>query len=286
MTPQIKQVLRKVQSEYFRKEKSLEWRKLKSSFRKLKQKYVRAHFSNLVTQLKSTNKGSFYKQVKLVTGAQSSGCRELHIECLEAKTDLQCAEELTRAFAAVSNQFQPVYRGQQPAYLSALPPPQVTQLEVYTRLRRLKNTRSTLPIDIPIMLRKEVAFELSEPPTHIINVCLKKQKFPSLWKIETVSPVLKVEQCRELTDVRKIACTSDYKKLYEGFLKDWILEDIRWSKGIRHWTFASFLGGQSIEAPWWKYKTFYGYYEWGGLEPSLWPEWPNHKRPKIHKNGT
>jgi len=94
----------------------------------------------------------------------------------------------------------------------------------------LKNTRSTLPIDIPNLLRKEVAIELSEPLTHIINTCLNEQRFPSLWKIETVSPVPKVEPCKELTDVRKIACTSDYSKLYEGFLKGWILEDI--SKNI------------------------------------------------------
>ena len=33
-----------------------------------------------------------------------------------------------------------------------------------------------------------------------------------------------------MTDVRKIACTLDYSKLYEGFLKGWILEDI--SKNI------------------------------------------------------
>ena len=36
MTPQIKYILRKVQSEYYRKGKSSKWRKLKSIFQKLK----------------------------------------------------------------------------------------------------------------------------------------------------------------------------------------------------------------------------------------------------------
>ena len=31
---------------------------------------------------------------------------------------------------------------------------------------------------------------------------------------------------KELTDLRKISCTSDFGKLFEGILKDWILEDI------------------------------------------------------------
>ena len=29
-----------------------------------------------------------------------------------------------------------------------------------------------------------------------------------------------------MKDLRKISCTSDYSKLFEGFLKDWIVEDI------------------------------------------------------------
>ena len=31
---------------------------------------------------------------------------------------------------------------------------------------------------------------------------------------------------KEIKDLRKIACTSDFSKVFEGFLKDWILEDI------------------------------------------------------------
>ena len=31
---------------------------------------------------------------------------------------------------------------------------------------------------------------------------------------------------KELSDLRKISCTSDYSKLFEGILKDWIIEDI------------------------------------------------------------
>ena len=29
-----------------------------------------------------------------------------------------------------------------------------------------------------------------------------------------------------ITDLRKISCTSDYSKIFEGFLKDWIMEDV------------------------------------------------------------
>ena len=226
MTPQLKQLLRQVQSEYFSKGKTSKWRKLKSKYRKLKRKSVRIQFSNFVNKVKTTNKGNFYKKVKEIGGIHPVGSGELKIECLDGKTDLESAEEVAGAFAAVSCEYQPVDTTQLPAFLPALEPPQLLQSQVYQKLIKLKNTRSTLPIDIPNLLRKEVAYELSGPLTNILNTCLREQKFPALWKIETVSPVPKVHPCKELTDVRKIACTSDFNKLFEGFLKDWILEDV------------------------------------------------------------
>ena len=41
-----------------------------------------------------------------------------------------------------------------PAFLPALPPEQFEEHEVYEKLRRLKCTKGTLPIDIPGKLRK------------------------------------------------------------------------------------------------------------------------------------
>ena len=36
----------------------------------------------------------------------------------------------------------------------------------------------------------------------------------------------KVTDPKIIKDLRTISCTSDYSKLYEGFLKDWIMEDV------------------------------------------------------------
>ena len=66
MTPEIKQLLRKVQQEFYLKGKSLKWRNLKSKYRKLKRKSVRSYFSNFVNKVKSSDKSSFYKKVKQI----------------------------------------------------------------------------------------------------------------------------------------------------------------------------------------------------------------------------
>ena len=78
------------------------------------------------------------------------------------------------------NLSEPVDRSKLPAYLPSLPPPQVEEYQVYEKLRRLKSTKSTLPIDLPNKLRKEVEVELTKPLTIIINRCLSEGRFPAL----------------------------------------------------------------------------------------------------------
>ena len=92
-----------------------------------------------------------------------------------------------------------------------------------------KKTRSTLPIDIHEKLCKEAAEFLAEPLTETMNTCLEQGKYPKIWKQEQVTPVPKTKLNKnpeKLSDVRKIASTSDFSKIFESFLLEFILEDI------------------------------------------------------------
>ena len=50
--------------------------------------------------------------------------------------------------------------------------------------------------------------------------------YPVLWKKELVTPVPKITHPQVIKDLRKISGTSDFSKVFEGFLKEWILSDI------------------------------------------------------------
>ena len=110
--------------------------------------------------------------------------------------------------------------------LPAQRPPQVDEHEVYLRLRKLKKTKSTLPLNIPEKIRRECSPFLAGPLSTIINNSLTQSQYPTVWKHEWVTPAQKISHPKEISDLRKISCTSDYSKLYEGFLKDWVMEDI------------------------------------------------------------
>ena len=67
---------------------------------------------------------------------------------------------------------------------------------------------------------------MAGPLTTIINTCLTEAQYPAVWKQEWVTPAPKVTHPKDISDLRKNACTSDYSKCFESFLKNWIIEDI------------------------------------------------------------
>ena len=97
---------------------------------------------------------------------------DLFLQSLVGLSDDECAEAVGQHFASVSAEHSPVDLLQLPSYLPALPPPQVEVCEVFHKLKKLKNTRSTLEVDIENKLRNEVAVELSVPLTNMVNSCL------------------------------------------------------------------------------------------------------------------
>ena len=151
---------------------------------------------------------------------------DITVESLDNLDNAQCSQKIAEHFAAISNEYSPVDTQQLPCYLPALPPPQVDEFEVYQRLKKIKKTKSTLPIDIHDKLSRECAPHLAAPLASLYNDSLTKSVYPGIWKHEWVTPEPKVTNPKSISDLRKISCTSDYSKLFEGFLKDWIMEDI------------------------------------------------------------
>ena len=99
-------------------------------------------------------------------------------------------------------------------------------MEIYQKIKSIKKTKSTLPIDIPAQLRDQCAIHLAAPLTIIINNSLASATYPALWKQEWVTPAPKVTNPKGLEELRKISCTSDCSKMYESYLKKWIMEDL------------------------------------------------------------
>jgi len=227
MTPELKQILRESQRERLRNGKSTKFKKLWSKFRRIKRSKIKSNTKKIVNELKETAPGRWFQVMKKMGGVDQSAPR-LEVEELKGLTDQECAEAVAQAFASVSQEYEPIDMAQLPAFLPAGRPEELNELQVFHQLKSMKKTRSTLPIDIPDKLRKECALDLAEPMTNILNSCLRAGCFPVPWRREWVTPIPKTSphQPKTTKEVRKIASTSDYSKLFEVFLRKWIVEDI------------------------------------------------------------
>ena len=226
MSPVLKQLHRQMQREFYRHRKSEKYKKLKNKFKKMKRKAVKSFYSDFVSELKQSDPGKWYAMAKKIGAVDQMTAGSVKVESLAHLNDLESAKLIAEHFASISGEFSPIDYTPLPCYLPAQPPPQVAEYDVYVKLLRTKKTKSTLPLDIPDKLRKECALFLSGPLTNIINDSLSASVYPSDWKLEWVTPAPKVTHPKSIKDLRKISSTSDYSKLYESFLKEWIMEDV------------------------------------------------------------
>ena len=227
LSPTLKLLLRQAQREMVRNGKSNKYRKLRNQFRRNKRKAIKSFYKHFVEELKQTKPSKYFQMLKKLGGMEQRINGKLEIECLKDMTDQEGAEAIAKEFAKVSQEYEPIKMEELPCYLPARAPEQVNIFQVLSKIKSLKKTKSTLPIDLPDKLRDECALDIAEPLTNIINSCLREGVFPIMWRREWVTPVPKFKgSLKTLNDVRKIASTSDYPKIFEKFLIEWIFEDI------------------------------------------------------------
>ena len=66
MSPELKNLHRAMQREFFKHRKSTKHKKLKYKFKKLKRKTLKNFYSNFVSELKSTDPGKWYSMAKQI----------------------------------------------------------------------------------------------------------------------------------------------------------------------------------------------------------------------------
>jgi len=226
-TPALKQQKAEMVCEFYKCGETDKWKRLRSKYKQGKRAAVKRFYRHMTDGLRLNDPAKFYKTVKRIGNANKESDGEIRIESIVSLTPEEQVERVAESFAKVSQEYSVIALEELPSFLPALPPPQVNLLSVWKRVQDLKKTKSTLPGDLPDKLRKEAAIFLAEPLTNIFNTCLIQGAYPKTWKEELVTPVpKKPSKLKELKDVRKIASTSDFSKVFEKYLKEWIIEDI------------------------------------------------------------
>ena len=102
----------------------------------------------------------------------------------------------------------------------------VSRKEVKRHLKKLKNTGAVGRDGIPTKVLKRYCYVIGPPLTHLVNLCLKKQVYPSLWKVGLIRPLPKGGDLSQAKSWRPIVLNCVMSKVLEGVINQQLQEHL------------------------------------------------------------
>ena len=107
MSPQLKQLHRAMQREFYKNRKSSKQKNLKSKFKKLKKKLIRSVYTDFVHDLKSMDPAKWYSMAKKIGAVNTIGSNT-KVESISHLSNKECANRIAEHFYAISLEYSPV----------------------------------------------------------------------------------------------------------------------------------------------------------------------------------
>ena len=227
MTPEVKDVFDKRENAFIANDKT-KWRRLRNKVDRMIISAKRFYYNIRVSHLKLTNPAAWYKQIKFITKKDvNSPCIAVpNVEPDDPEHRQKTADAINEHFISVASDLPPLDRCCLPAYLPSLSVcPRVQPHEVYLKLRKIKCNKAGLSDDLPPRVVREFACELCQPLADILNASFQQGIVPWQWKRGQIIPIPKC-QPPKLDQLRPICLTSQFAKIAESFITQWLLDDI------------------------------------------------------------
>lgn len=199
--------------------------KLRNRVTRLTKSLRRRYYEKKVQELHDADSHSWWNQTKKFTSSSDSD----QLSHLSAPRGETLANAINSHFVSVSQDLPPI----DPQLLELLTNNKLTAdfviepYEVAQRLDKLNLYKAPGPDGLPTWLLQQCAFHLSEPLAALYNASLRQGAFPAVWKAAEVVPVPKKTppRCIE-TDLRPIALLPVVAKVFESFVRKWILDSL------------------------------------------------------------
>ena len=239
--PWFNEELRKIRRQRIRRYQShgkdQKYFEIKELFDRKLKVYIEKYKQKVENEVKEGRRGSTYPALKRFglrpfdTGNASfqlPGHAERNLSSAES------AELLAEHFSKISQEFLPLN-------VTNLPPniqhfllsydrsvtPKLAVHTVLSRIMKAKKPHGVIPGDLPPKLVKHCSAVLAKPITAIYNNITTRATFPSQWKIEYQIAIPKTSQPESEDDLRNIAKTQFFSKVYESFVGKWLLQIIK-----------------------------------------------------------
>ena len=149
------------------------------------------------------------------------------VESIKQLSPQEQAEAIADKFSKVSQEYEPLQDDDiDVPHFEENEIPQFSPKDVKKHLEAVKCNKSVPPGDIPPLLVKTFADQLSTPLCHIINSKIRLGKWSKLYKSESVTPVPKVFPPLSVNDLRNISGLLTFDKIAEKMIAELMISDI------------------------------------------------------------
>ena len=211
---------------YKREGRSAKWRQRKAVtdwiLKKRKDSYMSSQRDVLLT---GDGHRNFFKNAKAFRSGEKPAEFDVR-ELLPEKSDAEVAEALAGHFNAISDKFSPVQALEIPR-TSDKRLPVLQPYQVAGRLRAFRKPKSLVCGDIFPCLINACSDIIALPLTNIYNTITRTAVWPLAWKREFVTAIPKTSLPAGFNDLRNISCTMFVSKVYESFVLNWAMEEVK-----------------------------------------------------------
>ena len=203
-----------------------EWKRMKKRIANLIDKRCKIYQeSQKMALLGEDGARNFFKQTKNYMSKQRPVPFDV-MNLFPGRSEQDVAELLAVHFNSISNEFEPLERGDVPVTFDNTLPVLLVP-DVATRLRRFKKPKSMVRGDLFPCLVTKYADLLAVPLTDIYNEITRSKTWPKIWKKESVTIIPKTKTPTEVGQLRNISCTMLASKVYESYVLRWALAEVK-----------------------------------------------------------
>lgn len=189
------------------------WNRVQEECSKCKKRF----YGNKVSGLQDSNISRWWKYIKDLGGLSFSGDWSSQLIGSDIPDEATLALKFNEFLGSLTAHFRPL-EPLLPVFGPVNMHLYVSECTVYKTLRALKVKKSSGPEQIPNIVWKEFAFELSPVLADLYNSSLEQGYVPAQLKHAVVVPVPKCHPPRSVeSDLRPVSLTSPKGKVLEGF---------------------------------------------------------------------
>ena len=210
----IKTEIRKRQRIYSKHRKNKAWEEQNQIVVKLIKKAKQNFYKKQVDDCKKSKDSQWYTKLKRMCKYDQHSSDEVIVEEISEQTHEKQANLILDSILEVNNLYEPLKKKSIniPTFENESIP-HISEKEVESYINQIKTKPSTPPDDIPDKVVKRFAKYFSVPLAHIVNSCIERGEWPSIWKVEAITPVPKVHPPKKLEHLRPISGLKLFNKI-------------------------------------------------------------------------